>query len=131
MSTGHQTQPAGEGPESGGPRPDTGGEPPERGTRGLVVGVGLLLLLALGMRTVIAVNRTRSRVRDGSVAPPERSARPAQALPSVMLIAAAPRSVVYVVSAARLGRSHLEMAAAPVSGTPSTGHRHYRRTRTA
>lgn len=113
MTTGHQTQPDGEGPESGGPRPEADGEPSERGTRGLAVTVALLLLLALGVRAVLAVNRTRSRVHGENVTPPERSARQAPALPSVIRIAAAPHSVVYVVSAAKLGRSHLEMPADP------------------
>ena len=94
MTTGRQTQPDGEEPESDGPRWDAGGEPSERGTRGLAISAALLLLLAMGVRTVVAVKRTRSRVHD---------------LPSVIRIAAAPHSVVYVVSAAKLGRSHLEM----------------------
>lgn len=131
MTTGRQTQPDGEEPESDGPRWDPGGEPSERGTRGLAVTVALLLLLALGARTVVAVQRTRSHGHDENVTPPERSARLTPALPSVVRIAAGPRSVVYVVSAAKLGRSHLEMPADPLSGSRSHGRHRTKRARTA
>ena len=83
----------------------------------MIITVIVLLFLVLGAQfRLIAVYRNRLRDHDGDAARPNRPprrARSRQAPLSVIRIAAAPHSVVHVVSAARLGRSHLEVPAGP------------------
>jgi hypothetical protein len=110
MTTGHMAQPRGDEPEPGRPHDGAQDEPTDWDARGLIVTAILLLLVALGVRTFVTVNRTRLRDSDEN---PTRSARSAPAPLSVIRIAAAPHSVVHVVSASKLGRSHVEMPVGP------------------
>jgi hypothetical protein len=104
MTTGHMAQPREDGPPSR-PHDIAQDEPTGWDARGLVLTAILLLLLALGVRTFVTVKRTRLRDSD------ERATRSVLSGPAPLSIriAAAPHSVVHVVSAAKLGRSHVEM----------------------
>lgn len=79
--------------------------------RGPVAMVVLFALLALGAGVLVKANRDRSGRSVGKTGRPERSAKSAPH--SVIRIAAAPRSVVYVISAPSLGRSHVEAQGVP------------------
>jgi hypothetical protein len=104
MTTRPMAQPGGLGPGPDNPQDDAEAVPRESKTRGTVITVVLLLLLALGVRAFIVLARIRSGRSSG------KTTRPAQAPPSVIRVAA-PHSVVHIVSASNLGRSHVQIPA--------------------
>ena len=128
MTTSAMTQPGGVGPQSETPREDADDAPRKSNTRGPVVIAVLLALLALGMRMLIDLIRTRPSRFSGKIA------WPALVPHSVIGVVAAPHSVVHIVSAPDRSRGHVRTAMRQqeawkscTRSTPSSLHRSRRR----
>jgi hypothetical protein len=103
MTTSPTVQPGGVGPGQEKARDDADDQPRESDAHVTVIAVVLFLLLALGVRAVVTLNRIRAGNSDGKPSPSAPTPH------SVIRIAAAPHSVVHVVSAPSLRRSHVQI----------------------